>query len=454
MMRTPTRLQHGEGFIAQEESEADAAQGRRGIGEGMFAEGVLWQHGKFRAADRRMPDQPEAREGETGLRGMAERPVLPRKPGNAGGGKGPSFKDDAGRSEGEEIGVRPQELRKGSGSFRGHCMPKRRENRATGFTVSTTRSIAKTCSHTRGIAAVPMAVVPAWTGKVLSRLRQGVLERWLGELAEEIRKKTYRPQAVRRVWIPKPDGKQRPLGIPTIRDRVVQMAAVIVLEPIFEADLAEEQYGYRPGRSAHGAVREIHGLLNRGYREVVDCDLSGYLDSIPHHELMKSIARRVSEGALLGVIKVWLEMSVEEDDGHGGKRRSSVAKDSGRGTPQGAPISPLLSNLYMRRFVLGWKQCGHEKRLKARVVVYADDFVILCRGTAMRAKEQMQRIMTALKLTVNEKKTRIARVPEESFDFLGCPDSGDVTRCGRGEPSLALGLPASQRGPSAQRSAR
>ena len=177
----------------------------------------------------------------------------------------------------------------------------------------------------------------------------------------------------------------------------VQMAAVIVLEPIFEADLAEEQYGYRPGRSAHGAVREIHGLLNRGYREVVDCDLSRLLDSIPHHELMKSIARRVSDGALLGLIKVWLEMSVEEDDGHGGKRRSSVAKDSGRGTPQGAPISPLLSNLYMRRFVLGWKQCGHEKRLKARVVVYADDFVILCRGTAMRAKEQMQRIMTALR---------------------------------------------------------
>ena len=198
-------------------------------------------------------------------------------------------------------------------------------------------------------------------GQSFEQIEAWGLERWLGELAEEIRKKTYRPQAVRRVWIPKPDGKQRPLGIPTIRDRVVQMAAVIVLEPIFEADLAEEQYGYRPGRSAYGAVREIHGLLNRGDREVVDCDLSGYFDSIPHHELMKSIARRVSDGALLGLIKVWLEMSVEEDDGHGGKRRSSVAKDSGRGTPQGAPISPLLSNLYMRRFVLGWKQCGHEK---------------------------------------------------------------------------------------------
>jgi group II intron reverse transcriptase/maturase len=247
---------------------------------------------------------------------------------------------------------------------------------------------------------------------------QGV-ERWLGELAEELQKKTYKPQAVRRVWIPKSDGKERPLGIPTTRDRVTQMAAVIVLEPIFEVDLAEEQYGYRPGRSAQDAVREIHGLLNRGYREVVDCDLSGYFDSIPHHELMKSVARRVRDGALLGLIKAWLEMAVEEDDGHGGKRRTTVAKDSGRGTPQGAPISPLLSNLYMRRFAVGWKELGYEAGLKARVIIYADDFVILSRGVAAEAKERMQKMMNALKLRVNEKKTRIARVPEESFDFLG-----------------------------------
>jgi len=249
--------------------------------------------------------------------------------------------------------------------------------------------------------------------------REGV-NGWLEELVKELQGKTYRPQAVRRVWIPKPGTDQpRPLGVPCIKDRVVQMAAVLVLEPIFEADLPEEQYGYRRGRSAHDAIRAIHGLLNRGYREVVDCDLSGYFDSIPHAQLMKSIARRVSDGALLALLKAWLETPVEEDDGHGGRRRTTAAKDRGRGTPQGAPISPLLSNLYMRRFVLGWKQLGWEEKLQARVVVYADDFVILCRRKAVEARKQMQAIMKVLQLTVNEQKTRICRVPEESFDFLG-----------------------------------
>jgi group II intron reverse transcriptase/maturase len=197
------------------------------------------------------------------------------------------------------------------------------------------------------------------------------------------------------------------------------MAAVLILEPIFEADLPDEQYGYRRGRSAHDAIRSIHGLLNQGYRDVVDCDLSGYFDSIPHHELMKSVARRVSDGTMLALIKAWLQMAVEEEDGHGGKGRTTVARDSGRGTPQGAPISPLLSNLYMRRFVMGWKKQGWEEKLQSRVVVYADDFVILCRRNAAEARKQMQALMTRLKLTVNEQKTRTCQVPAESFDFLG-----------------------------------
>jgi len=246
-------------------------------------------------------------------------------------------------------------------------------------------------------------------------------ERWLGELALELSNRTYQPMAVRRVYIPKPDNpnQQRPLGIPTIRDRVVQTAAVLVLSPIFESDLQPEQYAYREGVGALDAVRRVHTLLNRGFTQVVDADLSGYFDSIPHAELMKSLSRRIVDGAMLHLIKMWLVMPVEEIDNRGHRRRTTRNKDEGRGTPQGAPISPLLSNLYMRRFVLGWKVLGHSRRLNAHIVNYADDFVICCRGTAEQAASAMRVMMSKLKLTMNSTKTQVCEVPAETFDFLG-----------------------------------
>ena len=188
--------------------------------------------------------------------------------------------------------------------------------------------------------------------------------RWLGELADRLRTKTYEPNAVKRVWIPKPNSsKLRPLGVPTITDRVVQTAALLVLEPIFEADLAPEQYAYRPDRGAHDAIRAVHSLLNTGHTQVIDADLSGYFDSIPHAELLQCVARRIVDRHILRLIKAWLVAPVDEDDGRGGTTRSRANRDSKRGTPQGSPISPLMSNLYMRRFVEGWRRLGCEQQM-------------------------------------------------------------------------------------------
>lgn len=246
------------------------------------------------------------------------------------------------------------------------------------------------------------------------------VDRWLGELAQVLKGKRYQPQALRRVYIPKPGGSGlRPLSIPTIRDRVAQTAAKLVLEPIFEADLPDEQHGYRPERNALSAVKQVHSLLNTGHTHVVDADLSAYFDTVPHAELLQSVARRIVDRHVLHLVKTWLEAPVEETDERGRKRRTTRNRDEKRGIPQGSPLSPLLSNLYMRRFVLGWKHLGYERRLGARIVSYADDLVICCNGSAEQALRSMRDIMKRLKLTVNERKTHVCRVPEQHFDFLG-----------------------------------
>ena len=293
------------------------------------------------------------RENRTGRLSGGRRPALrgassdptPAKPSNAGGGKGPWFESsvrDGGKGHGDwREPIRPCEKvrrlqtalhakAKGSPDFRFYSLSDK-VWRADVVAVAW-----QEVRRNRGAAGVD--------GETVADIEAYGVDRWLGELVRDLKAGTYRPNAVRQVLIPKKQrGKFRPLGIPCVRDRVAQTAATVVLSPIFEADLQPEQYAYRPGRSANDAVKRVHRLLTTGHREVVDADLSDYFGQIPHAELLKSIARRVSDGRVLGWVKAWLEMAVEEDDGQGGKRRTNRARRERKGTPQGSPISPLLS---------------------------------------------------------------------------------------------------------------
>lgn len=261
---------------------------------------------------------------------------------------------------------------------------------------------------------------PGVDGQTFEEIESAGVGPWLVALREELRRKEYRPQPLLRVWIAKSNGGQRPLGIPTIRDRVAQMAVLLVIGPIFEVDLCEEQYGFRPGVDAKMAVRRVYfHVTERGRREVVDADLSDYFNTIPHGPLMRCLSRRIADGSVLSLVKRWLRAPVVERQ-QGGEQRTTVAADTNRGTPQGGVVSPLLANLYFRRFVLAWKQFGHEQRFQARVVNYADDLVICCRpGNGPAALTTFRGLIARLGLTVNEHKTRLVQIPEESFAFLG-----------------------------------
>jgi len=260
-----------------------------------------------------------------------------------------------------------------------------------------------------GIDGVSFASIEAGSGK----------EQFLQKLQDELESKSYRTQAVRRVWIPKPDGSKRPLGIPTIRDRVVQMAAKLIIEPIFEADFCDTSYGFRPKRSAHDAADAIADGLLRRHGHVIDADLSKYFDTIPHAKLLAVVAERISDGGILWLIKQWLKAAVVEDGEDGKRRTIGGGKGNRLGTPQGGVISPLLANLYLHLLDRIWERYDLAKRYGAQIVRYADDLVILCVGDISQPMSVLRYVLDLLDLQLNETKTSIVNAYKESFDFLG-----------------------------------
>ncbi len=343
----------------------------------------------------------------------SERLIVPEKPGNAGGGKGPHFRHASEAAEGQEIDVSlatPESIRRLQKKLYVKAK-KEPEFRFYQLYDKVWRGDILEYAYRVSRAA---GGGPGGDGVSFAQIEAAGAEQWLGELQQELRTKTYRPSPVLLRQIQKLDGGQRPLGIPTIRERVVQTAAKLVLEPIFEAGFEDSAYGYRPQRSAQEAVQKVHRLLCEGYREVVDADVSKYFDQIPHSDLMQSVARRVVDRTMLKLIKSWLKAPVQEEDGS-----MSGGRKSREGTPQGGVISPLLANIYMHRYLRAWRQRGKGQSYQAHIVNYADDFVILSRGYAEQALKWTEGAMKQMGLSLNPAKTALRDARQESFDFLG-----------------------------------
>jgi RNA-directed DNA polymerase len=245
--------------------------------------------------------------------------------------------------------------------------------------------------------------------------REGGTERYLEEIAGELKRKDYKPQAVRRAYILKAAGGKRPLGIPVIKDRVVQTAMKMVIEPIFEADFQNNSYGFRPKRDAHQAVDDVRNQLFEGRTEVIDADISRYFDTIPHGKLMQVVAKRIVDKQILKLIKMWLKAPIVEEREDGKKEYQRNDK----GTPQGGVISPLLANVYLNVLDTLWAVKKVQERLGARLVRYADDSVVLCRGNTGRILKGIKKVLEDLGLTLNEEKTCVVDARQESFSYLG-----------------------------------
>ena len=256
---------------------------------------------------------------------------------------------------------------------------------------------------------------PGIDGKKFVDIEEEGLQAFLDEIQEELRPRSYKPQAVKHVWIEKPNGGQRPLGIPTIKDRVAQQACKIVIEPIFEADFDDSSQGFRPNKSTHEAIREIKTNLKGGKHKVYDADLSKYFDTIPHEKLLIVLSERIADPRVLHLIKLWLKTPIQETDG-----RYTGGKGSKRGTPQGGVISPLLANVYMNlldRIVN--RPGGYFSRLGIHMIRYADDFILMSRHINQTAIGRLHEYLQRMDLVINTTKSKVINAKEESFDFLG-----------------------------------